>query len=81
MPACKDKYNKWCKDEKTVYTDEAGMEYCVFHAPKGKKGVSLEAFNEMIFERIDNAISEKQSCELSGTAFEGVNSLQKPVGA
>ena len=37
LPSCKDiYYDKWCKDEKPVYTDEAGMEYCVFHAPKGK---------------------------------------------
>lgn len=60
MPCCKDIY-QWCKDEfengkKAVYIDETGMEYCIFHAPKGKKGVSLEEFNNRVFTRISDAI-------------------------
>jgi uncharacterized protein YjbI with pentapeptide repeats len=75
LPTCKDSH-QWCKDEfengkKPAYINEAGMEYCVFHAPKEKKGVSLEDFNKRIFDRINHSISEKQFCDLSRTIFEG----------
>lgn len=75
MPSCKDRY-QWCKDEfengkKAVYIGETGMAYCVFHAPKGRKGVSLQDFNKRIFDRINRTISGKQFCDLSGTVFEG----------
>lgn len=44
----------WCKDLPVVdYKDEEGNEYCVFHAPQGKKGVSVEEFNEEVFKRIN----------------------------
>ncbi len=44
----------WCKDLPVVdYKDEEGNENCVFHAPQGKKGVSVEEFNEEVFKRIN----------------------------
>ena len=70
MPACKDKYY-WCKDEPSVCRDGDGMRYCVFHAPKGKKGVSLEDFNKKIFAKIGKAQMERNECDLSWTIFEG----------
>jgi len=41
---------EWCKDNETVYTDEEGKDYCVFHNAKGHKGVSVEKFNDLIFQ-------------------------------
>lgn len=39
MPCCYKDGKGWCKDLETVYTDAEGKEYCVLHAPQGKKGV------------------------------------------
>ena len=70
MTCCKAEEYKWCKKLDTVYTDEEGKEYCVFHAPKGKKGVaSIEEFNDLIFTRILEARNSKGICDLSGTIF------------
>ena len=71
MGCCKAEKYKWCKKLDTVYTDEVGKEYCVFHAPKGHKGVSLEEFNNLVFQRIEEAKNSGQECNLSGTIFEG----------
>ena len=71
MGCCKAEKYKWCKELDTVYTDEEGKEYCVFHAPKGHKGVSLEEFNNLVFQRIEEAKNSGQECNLSGTIFEG----------
>lgn len=70
MACCKAEEYKWCKELDTVYTDEEGKEYCVFHAPKGKKGVAnIEKFNDLIFTRILEARKSKGICDLSGTIF------------
>ena len=70
MACCKAEKYKWCKELDTVYTDEEGKEYCVFHAPKGKKGVAnIEEFNDLIFTRILEARNSKGICDLSGTIF------------
>lgn len=71
MACCKAEKYKWCKKLDTVYTDEVGKEYCVFHAAKGHKGVSLEEFNNLVFQRIEEAKNSGQKCNLSGTIFEG----------
>lgn len=80
MSCCKAKDYKWCKDALVVdYRDDEGKKYCVFHAPQGKKGltleepdgISLEGFNKLVFERIEKAKMEKVLCDLSGTIFEG----------
>jgi uncharacterized protein YjbI with pentapeptide repeats len=61
----------WCKDIPVVdYKDEEGNEYCVFHAPRGKKGISVKEFNTLIFKKISEA-TEGKICNLSGTVFEG----------
>lgn len=47
---------KWCEELPVVdYKDEEGKEYCIFHAPQDKKGVSVEKFNEEVFKRINEA--------------------------
>jgi uncharacterized protein YjbI with pentapeptide repeats len=68
----------WCRNLDIVYTDEDGRQYCVFHAPRGKKGVSIEKFNKLIFQKIENtkiandeAHNQKEICNLSDTIFEG----------
>ncbi len=68
----------WCRNLNVVYTDENGRQYCVFHAPRGKKGVSLEKFNKLIFTKIENIRTAngqtqnlKEICNLSDTIFEG----------
>ena len=70
MACCNAENYKWCKELDTAYTDEEGKEYCVFHAPKGKKGVAnIEEFNDLIFTRILEARNSKGICDLSGTIF------------
>lgn len=72
MPCCKAEKYGWCKDLPVIkYKDEEGKEFCVFHAPKGKKEIPLEEFNELVFKEINKAKSEGKSCHLSGTVFEG----------
>lgn len=82
MPCCKTEDFKWCHDVPIVYSDSEGKEYCTFHAPKGKKGLSVEEFNSRVFERISdikrvNALpcvsgnKINRVCDFSGTIFEG----------
>ena len=53
MACCKSKQmGEWCKEERIVYIDKDGKEYCVFHAPSDEKGVSVVAFNKRVFELI-----------------------------
>ena len=64
MPCCKSKERPaWCGDEEVVYTDEDGKEYCLFHAPKEHKGMSVEEFNERVFQRIRET-PEGEECNL-----------------
>jgi uncharacterized protein YjbI with pentapeptide repeats len=63
-----EKYN-WCKQEETVFRDQEGREFCVFHAPKGHKQCSVKDFNNKVFNRIDKTIPNGR-CILSGTVFE-----------
>lgn len=65
-----ERYN-WCKDFPTVYKDEEGKEFCIFHAPVGKKGKSLDEFNKTVFKELDKAKQLGIPCNLSGTIFEG----------
>lgn len=70
MACCKaHKYDRWCYElDSKRY--ENGKEYCIFHAPKDG-WTDVESFNEQVFSRINKAISEKNSCNLSGTIFPG----------
>ncbi len=73
--ADKDESKNWCKPYGIAFTDEEGKEYCVFHAPKDNKGISLEEFNNLVFAEIDNAkisarLNEKY-CDLSSVIFPG----------
>ena len=72
MDCCKAEELEWCKDEPVVeYTDRAGRGYCVFHAPLGRKDITLEEFNELILTAINAAIKNKESSDLRATVFEG----------
>jgi len=77
MTCVKCKIHKWedSGKHKTVHTDADGNNYCIFHAPSAHKGISLEEFNELVYNRINTAISRKQGgyseCNLSGTIFPG----------
>ncbi|MEN6375594.1 MAG: pentapeptide repeat-containing protein [Smithella sp.] len=78
LPCCKAEEYEWCKDLETVFTDEEGKEYCVFHAPQGKKGISLDEFNTLVFNRIEDVKKfnedtpeNPQTCNFRGTIFEG----------
>jgi hypothetical protein len=78
MPCCKAEEYIWCKDLPVVsYMDTEGNEYCVFHAPKGLKGISLEEFNKLVFERIDSAKKGREHIDLGGTIFEGYISFNE----
>jgi len=70
MPCCK--AYRWCRDLPVVdYKDNQGNEYCLFHAPKDEKGISLEEFNEFVFKKIENEIKGNMDCDLAETIFEG----------
>jgi uncharacterized protein YjbI with pentapeptide repeats len=60
----------WCKNYPIVYKNQE-EEYCIFHAPNGYKKVSLEKFNELVFNEIEKAEKENKKCDLSGIIFEG----------
>jgi uncharacterized protein YjbI with pentapeptide repeats len=72
MPCCKAEKFKWCRDLDTATSDDK-KEYCIFHAPKNYEGVSfdIEKFNDLVFEKIDEAKKSVHKCDLSGTIFEG----------
>lgn len=77
MACCKSKeYGGWCKNEKIVHTD-GDSKYCIFHAPADKKGLPIEQFNALIYEKIeklkeDNSAKKiNNECNLSGTVFPG----------
>lgn len=75
MSCCKAiETGSWCSeihnpDYERVYKDENGNEYCLFHAPHVKKGMSVENFNKIIFNRISAHYQSKKNCNLSGTIF------------
>lgn len=72
MPCCKAGDYKWCEDLPVVdYKDEEGNEYCVFHAPKGKKNITIQEFNKLVFDKIEKAKKDNAKCDLSATIFEG----------
>jgi uncharacterized protein YjbI with pentapeptide repeats len=81
MPCCKASiHDDWCRDVPISYKDEAGKEYCLFHAPQGQKGVPPDEFNKYVFRRI-NARSTGEPCDFSGTIFEGDISFRDINGA
>lgn len=69
MSCCKAEIYKWCEDEDIIYKED-GKEYCIFHAPAGRKGESADEFNWLVFEIINKAIKKNKYCNLSGTIFE-----------
>lgn len=72
MACCKaEEFGGWCKDHTIVYTNNYGDDYCLFHAPKGHKGISAESFNGKVLALIEAAIATDEECNLSGTVFPG----------
>ncbi len=73
MGCCKCEEHKWDDPQPVVYTDlEDDKEYCLFHAPAGHKGVSVDEFNGQVSERIQATIDLEDDyawCNLSGTIF------------
>lgn len=74
MGCCKaEKFEGWCKEYPIAYTNTHGDEYCLFHAPKEHKGVSVENFNSTVNGLIEAASAADETvCNLSGTIFPGV---------
>jgi uncharacterized protein YjbI with pentapeptide repeats len=66
----------WCKEHPVVHKD-SGKEYCVFHAPKDKKGISTEEFNILVFAEINRCVAAETKCDFSGTVFPGDIDFQK----
>ncbi|MDQ7834664.1 MAG: pentapeptide repeat-containing protein [Humidesulfovibrio sp.] len=73
MPCCKCEEHEWPDPQPVIYTDEADRkEYCLFHAPADKKGISVDEFNERVFARIaavkarNEAEGRNELCDLSG---------------
>jgi hypothetical protein len=52
MPCCQATEHAWCKDKSVVYKGDDGNEYCIFHAPKDKKGLTNKKFQKYIFDEI-----------------------------
>lgn len=67
MPCINTGYD-WCRHLHTAYRD-GDKEYCIFHAPQGRKGLSTEQFNEQVFKRIAST-PQGEECNLSGTVFD-----------
>ncbi|MFH1914118.1 MAG: pentapeptide repeat-containing protein [Pseudomonadota bacterium] len=70
MACCKCEEHGWNDPQPVV----DGKEYCLFHAPAEHKGMSVDAFNEKVMERIQAVIDledDEAFCELSGTIFSG----------
>lgn len=65
---------RWSEQE-AFYEDKAtGDKFCLFHAPVEHKGVSVEKFNDLVFERIQEVVNrgdKKSYCDLSDTIFPG----------
>jgi uncharacterized protein YjbI with pentapeptide repeats len=63
--------DKWCEKFPIVLTDEDGRDYCAFHAPQGRKGLTLHEFNATVFNHINEAKREGKACYIGGAIFEG----------
>lgn len=70
MTCCKADEFKWCAEFEADCQDEEGNNYCAFHASVGcKGGGGKEEFESRLFQRIDEAIWNESSCDLSGNVF------------
>lgn len=74
---CKCEEHCWTDFQTPVYRDERGDCYCVWHAPKGHKGISDDKFALLAIKRLQSAISRRNSghpatwCDFSGVVFPG----------
>ncbi len=66
----------WCGEHEIVYSEDDNH-YCVFHAPKDKKGISNEDFNKLVFQLIDKNRKKKDVLLLKGTIFPDAISFEQ----
>jgi len=71
MPCCMSDALGWCASLPVEYNDGQGHEFCIFHAPQGKKGCTTEEFNKTVFLYIDTQKERNERCNLMGTIFDG----------
>lgn len=57
------------ENNKIVWTDISGKEYCILHAPAGQKNIGQKDFNDLIFHIIKKAAADDRWCDLSNTIF------------
>lgn len=62
---------KWQNIWLPVYTDIAGVEYCIFHAPKEHKSMGVNDFNHALLHKISDDKRKYPVCNLKGTIFPG----------
>lgn len=67
MTCCKCEEHQW-SDKPIDCMSYDGVEYCIFHNPHNK-GISSEAFSQLVTERILTTGKENASVDLSGTIF------------
>ena len=67
----------WCESYEAIPLADGKERYCVFHAPQGEKGVSLEEFNDLVYAEIDKARAEGSPVVFEGTEFEGEISFSR----
>jgi len=72
MKTCKYQFSATAGDCKEQVNTSHNEEYCIFHAPKDKKGISVEEFNKLIFEKI-----KKKDFSFEGYVFPGDIDFQK----
>ncbi len=60
----------WCSGLKVEHS-EGDDHFCMFHAPRGKKKVSVTKFNAQVIGKIKQAKEAGTECDLTGTVFEG----------
>jgi uncharacterized protein YjbI with pentapeptide repeats len=64
--------HKWCNDIPAPHKDGEGNRYCIYHAPRGRKGeTDHEHFNKLVFREIRRDNKRHGASDMSGTVFEG----------
>ncbi len=74
MACCKCQEYGWDDPQPTL----PDKDYCLFHAPAEHKGMTVENFNERVFERIRAVDPEREDeCNFAGTIFPGKIAFSK----
>lgn len=63
---------KWCNDIPAPHKDDEGNRYCIYHAPRGRKGgADVGHFNKLVFREIRRDNKKHGASDMSGTVLEG----------